>query len=104
MAYSITLTDAEYAALAAESAARGTTIDALVHQTLAERASAPTPAKQPMTDDEFEQLLFRKGIIVAIPTGELDSPDEEDELDEIAQRVGPGKPASEMIIEDRGPR
>lgn len=104
MAYSITLTDEEYTALAAEAAARGTTVEALVHQTLAERASAPTPVKEPMTEREFVEMLYRKGIIDNIPDRRPDTPEEEAEREELANSVIPGKMASDMVIEDRGPR
>lgn len=104
MAYSITLTDEEYTALAAEAAARGTTVEALVHQALAERAKAPTSNKRQMTDDEFEELLYRKGFITRIPDRRPDTPEEEVEREELANSAIPGKMASDMVIEDRGPR
>lgn len=123
MAYQITLTDDEYVALAAAAAKAGTSVEALVHEALNARLSqrapdplaeymrrvghlseeAPAP-KRHITDQEFIEQLYRDGIIANIPTGEPDTPEEEAELEELAQSVGPGKMASDMVIEDRGPR
>lgn len=124
MAYQITLTDDEYAALAAVAEQAGTTVEALVHEALDERLSrrAPDPLadhmrrvehlseefpspKRHMTDQEFIEQLYRDGIIANIPTGEPDTPEEEAELEELANQIGSDKPwLSDMVIEDRGPR
>ena len=124
MAYQITLTDDEYAVLAAAAEQAGTTVEALVHEALDERLlrRAPDPLadymrrvghlseqqpepKQHVTEQEFIEQLFREGIIANIPTGEPDTPEEEAELEELANQIGSDKPwLSEMVIEDRGPR
>jgi hypothetical protein len=91
MAYQITLTDEDYAALAAASARAGMPIENLVHQMIAERFLSQEPAKQV---GSYQR-----------PTGEADTPEEEAEDEELARLVGPEKPwLSEMVIEDRGPR
>jgi hypothetical protein len=91
MAHQITLTDEDYAALAAASARVGTPMEQLLHQLITERFFPPAQAKQVGS--------------YQYPTGEADTPAEEAEDEELARLVGPGKPwLSEMVIEDRGPR
>lgn len=48
--------------------------------------------------------LFSEGVIEHIPTGEPITPEEEAERERLALLFGQGKPVSEMVIEDRGPR
>ena len=89
MAMQITLSDEDYATLAAAAAQRGAPIEALVHEAISKLDQ--TPARQRGTYE--------------YPTGEPDSPEEEAEEEAIAQRIGPQRPwLSEMVIEDRGPR
>jgi ribbon-helix-helix CopG family protein len=91
MAHQITLTDEDYAKLAAAAARTGSSVAELLHQAIAERFSSQRPAKQTGS--------------YQYPTGEPDTPEEEAEDEELARLVGPGKPwLSEMVIEDRGPR
>ena len=47
--------------------------------------------------------LYREGEIENIPTREPLTPEEEAELERLAQVFAGDKPMSEMIIEDRGP-
>jgi hypothetical protein len=105
MAYqmTITLSDDEYAALSAESARTGKPVEEIVHETLVPHLSQPQQ-KQPMSEEEFTQYLYRKGIIMNIPTNEPLSPEEVTEREQIAQRLAAGKPLSEIVIEDRGPK
>ncbi|HLJ80379.1 MAG TPA: hypothetical protein VKT52_02760 [Ktedonobacterales bacterium] len=111
MAYQITLTDGEYAALKAAAAQRKSTIEALVHEALTERfetdaqtAEPPPEPKRPMTQQEFLEYLYRKGRISNIPTRRPDTPEEAAERERLANSVKPGISISDMVIEDRGPR
>ena len=91
MANQITLSEEDYAALSAASARTGEPIERLVHEAIAQRYSAPQPVKQIGT--------------YQYPTGEPISPEMRAENERIAQSIGSEKPwASEMVIEDRGPR
>lgn len=76
MAYQITLTDDEYAALKVAAEQRRSTVEALVHEALAERfetAVQPTEpteltestpeSKRPRTQQEFLEYMYRKGTI-----------------------------------------
>lgn len=86
MAMQITLSDEDYATLAAAAAQRGAPIETLVHEAIAHLNTYPIGSYE-------------------YPTGEPDSPEEEAEEEAIAQRIGPQRPwLSEMVIEDRGPR
>jgi hypothetical protein len=112
MTYQITLTPEEYTALSAVAAEQGKTIDALVHAALVERfhvaangvTAAEPNAKRPMTEQEFLERLYRKGIIANIPTRQPLTHEERAERERLARSVRPGKMASEIVIEDRGPR
>jgi hypothetical protein len=90
MAHHITITDQDYAALADVSARTGTPIDQLVHQAITQQL-APAPLKQ------SESLRY--------PTGEPLTPEEREEMERIAQKIGSENPwLSDMVLEDRGPR
>ena len=90
MAHQIALSEEDYAALAAASAQTGEPIERLLHEAIAARYPQEPPAGQVGN--------YR------YPTGEPDSPEEEAEDEYLATSIGPGKPLSEIIIEDRGPR
>ncbi len=84
MAYrmTITLTDQEYALLAAEAAKK---------------------IKHPMTEQEFEEKLYSDGKILNIPMRRPLTPKEQAERERLARVFAGGKLASEMVMEDRGP-
>lgn len=90
MAYHITLSEEDYAALVAASTQTGEPIEQLVHEAIAARYESPSQS-WPIGNYRY-------------PTGEPDSPEEEAEDDALATSIGPGKPLSEIVIEDRGPR
>lgn len=90
MAYQITLSEEDYAALAAASAQTGEPIERLLHEAIAAHYESQPPTRQVAS--------YR------YPTGEPDTPEEEEEDDILAVSLGPGKPLSEIVIEDRGPR
>jgi hypothetical protein len=102
----LTLSDQEYAALAAEAERTGQPVEAVLHAAIAPLLPAPNqPETSPaMTEREFVEYLYRKGVIMNIATGESDSPEEEAEIERIAQKMAGSQPLSEMVIEDRGPR
>lgn len=105
MAYQITLTDDEYERLSVAAAQQGKTIEELVRAALTTQLSRPPAAHKPaMTEHEFEEHLYRKGIIDHIPDQRPDTPEEAAERERLARGIGPGTPLSEMVIEDRGPR
>ena len=53
--------------------------------------------------DLITGYLYREEVIENLPTDEPDTPEEEAERQRLARLFGQGKPASEMVIEDRGP-
>lgn len=88
MAHQITLTDDEYAALSAAAARTGASIEELVHQAIADTFPIP-----------------RQIGSYQYPTGEPITDEEEEEMERLAQEIGSEHPwASEIVIEDRGPR
>lgn len=96
---SIVLSDDEYAALTAESAENGTTIEAVIHGRLATHSDGAQAKGSAASLD----ILSRQGIVASLPTGEGDAPGEEAEVERLARLFGGGKSAAEMVIEDRGP-
>jgi hypothetical protein len=90
VAYHITLSEEDYAALVAASTQTGEPIEQLVHEAIAARYESPSPT-WPTGNYRY-------------PTGEPITDEEEEEMERLAQEIGPGKPLSEIIIEDRGPR
>ncbi|HLY30231.1 MAG TPA: hypothetical protein VKQ36_04335 [Ktedonobacterales bacterium] len=92
MAYQITLTDDDYAALEAVATQRGEPIEALLHQAIVSKYPATSPARQ-------QQGTY------TYPTHKPIDPALKAEMEQLATQIGSEKPwASEMIIEDRGPR
>ncbi len=59
--------------------------------------------KRPLTIGEFEEKLYREGLIENIPTRQPLTPEEQAEQERLSQVFAGGKPMSEMVIEDRGP-
>ncbi len=103
MAYTITLTDEEYAALSAAAAERGQSVEALAHEALAERYARSDTGAAPQADPLIAYML-RMGHIRQAPTRMADTPAEQAERQRLAASAAPGKLASEMTLDDRGPR
>ncbi len=107
MAYQITLTPEEYAALSAMAEKQGTTIDALVHEALSERFDVGSNGKGRAEEKPEHRLLdymYRHGHLTHLPRRKPLMPEERAERERLARSVGPGKMASDIVIEDRGPR
>lgn len=104
MAYqmTVTLTEQEYAALAAEAAKNGKQPEMFLHDMI-QRLQPVSQLKRPLTDQEFMEKQYREGKIANIPTQRPLTPEELAERERLAQVFAGGKPASEMVIEDRGP-
>jgi len=101
MAYQITLNDQEYATLASVATKNGIQPEQLLHDMI-QRLQTPTQSKSPVTLCEFAEMQYREGKISHIPTKEPLPPEMLEALERRAQRYSGGKPASEMVIEDRG--
>src|SRR5690348_6229150 len=101
MAYQITLSDQEYAALAKEAAKSGLQPEALLHEII-QRLPSSHQIKRPLTEQEFLEKQYREGKILYIPTRQPLTQEEQIRREQLAQLFSGGKPGSEMIIEDRG--
>ena len=104
MAYqmTVTLTEQEYQALAAEAARRGKPPETVLHD-LIEHLQSTSTEKRAMTGRELAEKLYREGKLASLATLRPLTQEEQEERERLIQRLGGGKPASEMIIEDRGP-
>ncbi len=104
MAYemTVTLTDQEYAALKAKAAKNGKQPETLLHD-MVQRLEKDIQEKRPLTGRDFMQKLYQEGGVLNIPTREPLTAEEQAERERLAQVFVGGKPASEMVIEDRGP-
>ena len=101
MAYQISLSDQEYAVLATEAEKSGEQLEQLLHKMIL-RLQPHEQRKPPTTMQELIEQQYLDGKITHIPTREPLTQEELEVRRELAQRFGGGKPASEMIIEDRG--
>ncbi len=91
MAIQITLTDEDYAALSIASQQSGVPVETLVHEAIAARYVAPATPKQ-------------QGVY-SYPNGKPVDPKLLIENERIAMTLKSDRPwASDMVIEDRGPR
>src|SRR5258706_5353494 len=104
---SVTLTDEEYAELAAEAARSGKPVEELVHDIVAHRVKSnppPSTPSYPMTSRTVMEQQYREGKVLGLPTREPLTGPEAVEREHRAQLLKGGTPAAEMVIEDRGPR
>jgi hypothetical protein len=106
MAYqmSITLTDEEYKALSREAAKNGKPIESFLHEVLSQHIKPSDAGDQTLTSRKIQEYLYREGVIESLPTNERIRPDEAAKREYLARLFGQGKLASDMVIEDRGPR
>lgn len=100
----LTLSDDEYAALAHDAERRGVPIESVVHELIASRMGASPPSGSTITSRQFLEKLYREGKVANLPTRQPLTADEEAARERLAQKLAGGMPASEMAIEDRGPR
>jgi hypothetical protein len=104
MAYqmTVTLTDQEYQVLAAEAARRGEPPETLLRD-LIQHLQPASAERRSMTGRELAEQLYREGKLASLATKRPLTQEEQNEREDLIQRLAGGKPASEMIIEDRGP-
>ncbi len=101
----IALTEEEYSALAAEAGRDEEVLEEHLHELLTRHLHVSSSTKGSLnTRDKVEQSLYESGLIDHIPTHRPDTPEEAAERKRLADLFGQGKPVSEMVIEDRGPR
>jgi len=100
--YQITLSDQEYAALAAAAARSGREPEQFLHDMI-QRLQPSSQSKRPFTAREIAERQYREGKISHIPTRQSLTREEREARERRARRFAGGKPASEMVIEDRGP-
>jgi hypothetical protein len=102
MAYQITLSEQDYAALAAAAAKSGTEPEQLLHDMI-QRLQTSSQRKRPLTAREVAERQYSEGKISHVPTRQSLTREEREARERRARRFAGGKPASEMVIEDRGP-
>jgi len=102
MTYQIILSEQEYAALAAAAAKSGTEPEQLLHDMI-QRLQPSYQSKHPLTVRELAEKQHHEGKISNIPTQQPLTTEEREARERRARHFAGGKPASEMVIEDRGP-
>ena len=102
MTYQITLNDQEYAALAAAAAKSGTDPEHLLREMI-QRLLTSSQRKRPLTAQEIVEKQYLEGKISHIPTRQVLTQEEREARERRARNYAGGKPASEIVIEDRGP-
>ncbi len=91
MTHLIALRDEDYAALAAAAARTGASPEELIHQAIAAQFSSPSHTAQ------IGSYQY--------PTRTLMTHQQREAMERLAQEIGSEHPwASEIVIEDRGPR
>ena len=102
MAYQINLSEQDYAALAAAAARSGTDPEKLLHEMI-QHLQPSSQRKRALSARELSERQYHEGKISHVPTRQPLTPEEREARERRARRFAGGKPASEMIIEDRGP-
>jgi ribosomal protein L17 len=98
----VTLSEQEYRTLATEAAKRGEPPETLLHDMIRHLQSASTE-KHPLTGRELAEKLYREGKLASLATQRPLTQEEQKERERLSRVFAGGKPASEMVIEDRGP-
>lgn len=104
MAYqmTVTLTDQEYQLLVEEAAKSGKRPETLLRDMIHRLQPAPQETHV-MTGRELAEKLHREGKLANLATQRRLTREELEAREQLVQRLADGKPASEMVIEDRGP-
>jgi hypothetical protein len=100
--YQITLSDQEYAALAAAAAKSGIEPEQLLHDMI-QRLQTSSQRKRSLMAHEVAERQYHEGKISHVPTRQPLTQEQREARERRARRFAGGKPASEMVIEDRGP-
>ncbi len=102
MAYQITLSEQDYAALAAAAVKSGTAPEQLLHD-LIQNLQSSSQRNRPVTAREVAERQYHEGKISHVPTRHALTSEEREAREVRARRFAGGKSAADMVIEDRGP-
>lgn len=102
MAYQITLSEQDYAALAAAAVRNGTAPEHLLHD-LIQSLHSSSQSKRPVTARGVAERQFHAGKISHVPTRQPLTAEEREARERRARRYSGGKSAADIVIEDRGP-
>ncbi len=100
----LTLTDEEYAKLAAQAAQNDTSIESLARDILSRSLIAPAHTSYPDSASQFTQRQYQEGKILNLPTRAPLTTEDVANREQRARLLSGGKSAAEMVSEDRGPR
>lgn len=95
----VTLTEQEYARLAAAATQVGKSPEILLHELIQQLPSFASL----LPSRAFEKVLYEEGLIEHIPARQPETPQERAERERLGKIFAGGKPMSEMVAEDRGP-
>ena len=102
MTYQISLSEQDYAALAAAALRSGTEPEQLLHD-LIQSLQSSSQRKRSLTAHELAERQYHEGKISHVPTRQPLTAEERKAREIRARRFAGGKSASDMVIEDRGP-
>lgn len=100
--YQISLSEQDYAALAAAAVRSGTEPEQLLHD-LIQSLQSSSQRKRPLTTRELAERQYHEGKISHIPIRQPLTAEEQKAREIRVRRFAGGKSASDMVIEDRGP-
>jgi len=100
----VSFSDDEYAQLMAEATRHDQPIESLAHDLIAQRLPQATSVEVPSDHESLAALLYRTGKVLNLPRRAPLSPEELAARESLAARLAGGALASDMVIEDRGPR
>ena len=100
----IILTDEEYAELSAKAEQSGKPVESVARDLLSQGLSASPATSRSLSSSRFMQRQYQEGKILNLPTRAPLTAQDTTERERRARLLSGGKPASEIVIEDRGPR
>ena len=54
--------------------------------------------------DLVDDFLYREGVTESLPTDDIEIPNDDAERERLSRLFGQGRPISDIVIEERGPR
>lgn len=100
----VTFTDDEYMRLMAEATRNDRPVESLAHDLIAQTLLQTTTPQASTNNDSFVEQLYHAGKVLNVPDKSPLTVHEQVERERLATLLKGGQLASDIVIEDRGPR